>query len=322
LIREFRLSPPGRGGVSCDANGAFVGCVSLLQRSHTHGDQRWEPRDCEQLSHEIGSEFGLPIDLSKKAGGLKAICNALNEGDVARAQIATVLLGIPEPPHLTKRVRSESEMITFIRDLHWSGLIKRDWDPDFHPRWPAGAPESQGGEFAPISGYSGVSSSSGDDAASDDGVHSSGNDLVEPDSTGDIQIAAAWPSNGPPDEAAVCARFARWCILLAPLFLSGDTPQRVPFHDHHIFPQQFRQYFEQRGIDIDQYTVTMDASTHLEGVHGAGIDGIPGQWNKAWADFIAKNPTATRQQLFDFAGQLMKRYGISSSEIHPYGKLP
>ena len=56
--------------------------------------------------------------------------------------------------------------------------------------------------------------------------------------------------------------------------------------------------------------------------HGAGIDGIPGQWNKAWADFIARNPTATRQQLFDFAGQLMKRYGISSSEIHPYGKLP
>ena len=150
MIREFRLSPPARGGVSCDTDGAFVGRVSLLQRSHAYGDQRWGPRDCEQLSNEIGLEFGLPIDVSRKTGGLKAICNALNEGDVARAQIATVLLGIPGPPDLTKSFRSESEMITFIRDLHWSGLIKRDWDPDFHPRWPAGAPESQGGEFAPI----------------------------------------------------------------------------------------------------------------------------------------------------------------------------
>jgi hypothetical protein len=102
----------------------------------------------------------------------------------------------------------------------------------------------------------------------------------------------------------------------------GDTPQRVPLHDHHIFPQQFRQYFKQRGIDIDQFTVTMDAPTHLEGVHGAGIDGMPGQWNRAWADFIARNPNATRQQIFDFAGELMKRYGISTSEIHPYGQSP
>lgn len=151
----------------------------------------------------------------------------------------------------------------------------------------------------------------------DDGVYRPGSDLARPD-----LVAAEWPSNGPPDEAAACARFARLCVLLAPLLLSGDTPQRVQFHDHHIFPQQFRQYFEQRGIDIDRYTVTIDAATHLEGVHGAGIGAMPGQWNKAWADFIARNPTATRQQVFDFAGQLMKRYGISSSEIHPYGQLP
>ena len=149
MIREFRLSPPGRG-VSCDANGAFVGCVSLLQKVEIHGGDRWEPRDCELLSDEIGLEFGLPIDVSGKSCGLKAICNALNEGDVARAQIATVLLGIPEPPDLAKSARAEHDMIDFIRDLHWSGMIKANWDPDKHPRWPAGAPESQGGRFAPI----------------------------------------------------------------------------------------------------------------------------------------------------------------------------
>lgn len=37
---------------------------------------------------------------------------------------------------------------------------------------------------------------------------------------------------------------------------------------------------------------------------------------------LSANPNATRQQIFDFAGELMKRYGISSSEIHPYGQFP
>jgi hypothetical protein len=137
-------------------NGAFVGCVSLLKRSDIDGEDRWEPGDCEQISKQLGLEFGLPVDLSTKAGGLKAICNALNEGDVARAHIAAVLLGIPEPPPLEKSSHSESEMIEFIRDLHWSGLIKADWDPDKHPRWPAGAPDSQGGQFAPIWGAIGA----------------------------------------------------------------------------------------------------------------------------------------------------------------------
>ena len=40
-------------------------------------------------------------------------------------------------------------MIEFIRSLHWSGLIKTNWDPGEHPRWPAGAADSQGGQFAP-----------------------------------------------------------------------------------------------------------------------------------------------------------------------------
>ncbi len=40
-------------------------------------------------------------------------------------------------------------MIKFIRDLHWSGMLKADWDPDEHPRWPAGSPDSRGGQFAP-----------------------------------------------------------------------------------------------------------------------------------------------------------------------------
>ena len=244
-IREFRLSPPGSGrGVSCDTNGAFIGSVPLLKRSNIHGKDRWEPHNCQQLSKQLSSELGLPIDLSSKMGGLKAISNALNEGEVARAQVAAVLLAIPEPPPLRKSAPFPSEMIKFIRDLHWSGLMKADWDPVEHPRWPAGTPDRQGGQFAPKGTAAGAPSSSGDDIAShhgsdddlehrtrekalNDGVYHPGSDLVELNPTASMQIAAEWPSNGPPDEAAICARFARLCVLLAPLFLSGDTPQHV-----------------------------------------------------------------------------------------------
>ncbi len=149
-IREFRLSPPSSGrGISCDENGAFIGSIPLLRRSRVNGKEVWQPGDCNQLSKQVSANYGVPIDMSSKIGGLNAISRALNEGDIARAQIATVLLGIPEPPTLAKNKSSRSERIKFIRDLHWSGLIKADWNSDEHPRWPAGAPDSQGGQFAP-----------------------------------------------------------------------------------------------------------------------------------------------------------------------------
>ncbi len=127
MIREFRLSPPGGGrSVSCNESGAFVGTVPLLKKSEANGRARWEPRDNNHLSKQLSTASGIPIDMASKSGGLKAICNALNDGDVARAQIATVLLSVPEPPPLSKTRRSRDDMIKFICDLHWSGMIK--WD--------------------------------------------------------------------------------------------------------------------------------------------------------------------------------------------------
>ena len=150
MIHEFRLSPPNTGrGVSCSADGAFVGAVPLLRRARENGKDKWEPRDCGQLSKQIGADFGLPIDMSAKIGGLKAICKALNDGDIVRAQIATVLMAISDAPALVKGSRPRGGFIKFIRDLDWSGMIKADWDADKHPRRPAGAPNGVGGEFAP-----------------------------------------------------------------------------------------------------------------------------------------------------------------------------
>jgi hypothetical protein len=148
LIHEFQLSLLNGGqGVSCDADGAFLSTIPLLKRLRKSGKDTWQPRDCDEISIEIGAHYGPPINMSSKRGGLKAIANALNEGDIARAQIATVLLGIPDPPQLSKSAAPREATIKLIRDLHWSGLLK--WDPDEHPRWPAGTADSKGGQFAP-----------------------------------------------------------------------------------------------------------------------------------------------------------------------------
>jgi hypothetical protein len=146
-LREFRLSARGKGlGVSCDANGAFLGAIPLLKRWDASGKSEWEPVDSEELSRQVSAQFGLPIDMSAKMGGLQAIAGALNAGELARAQIATVLLGIPDPPQLSKGAAAPEQTTKLIRDLHWSGMLK--WDPDEHPRWPAG--QSDGGQFRPV----------------------------------------------------------------------------------------------------------------------------------------------------------------------------
>lgn len=150
MIREFHLSPRGKSGISCDEGGAFIGAIPILHRLRRSNKDEWQPRDCDGLSEQVSAQYGLPIDMSGKRGGLKAIARALNEGDVARAQIATVLLGVPDPLPLSKHASSRLQMIELVRDLHWSGLLK--WDADKHPRWPAGSDDGKGGEFAPKEG--------------------------------------------------------------------------------------------------------------------------------------------------------------------------
>lgn len=151
-VQEYKLSPFGSSrGVSCDATGVFVSGVPLLKRSANSGDRQfWEPRECTTLSHELSRAFGLPIDISSKSHALFAMSRDLNEGDVSHAQLVALFLRIPESePPPQARGHSRDRFIKLIQSLHANGLLKVDWNPDEHPRWPAGAPDSQGGQFAP-----------------------------------------------------------------------------------------------------------------------------------------------------------------------------
>jgi hypothetical protein len=53
---------------------------------------------------------------------------------------------------------------------------------------------------------------------------------------------------------------------------------------HHLFPQEFRAWFEARGVKIDKYTYEMGAAEH-SAIHSAGYNG-------KWLDFI--NEEASR----------------------------
>ena len=92
--------------------------------------------------------------------------------------------------------------------------------------------------------------------------------------------------------------------------------------DHHIFPQQFKKYFSERGIDIDDYTISIDQQvTHLKAVHGAGNLGEkPGRWNQHWAEWISKNPDATQKEIFQRAGEMLRSFNLQNCNIHPYKK--
>jgi len=137
LIREFRLSSRVGVGIRCGADGAFVGDVPLLK----HVSKAWSPRKTDELSEGLGKTYGLPVDVSPKHGGLVAIARALNEGNVARAQIAAVLLQLPDPLPLAKAVPTQSEIVNLALALDWAGLLKIDTN-----HYPAG---NKGGQFAP-----------------------------------------------------------------------------------------------------------------------------------------------------------------------------
>lgn len=80
---------------------------------------------------------------------LASIAGALNKHSVALAQIATLQLMFPDPPFVSNARPSRDIIVKFIRALNSSGLIKEGWDAGLHPRWPTGAPDGQGGRFAP-----------------------------------------------------------------------------------------------------------------------------------------------------------------------------
>ena len=144
FARHFRLRP---GGIECDADGLRVGGVALLARNAKHA---WTRRDEGDLSRELSKLYGFPLDLGRKRRGVDAVAAALSNGELARAQIAALLLQLPDPPAAAGARLGDLEKRRLALELAAGGVLKADadWD-DKHPR--TGAPPNPGW-FAPTSG--------------------------------------------------------------------------------------------------------------------------------------------------------------------------
>jgi len=148
--RFFRLSERRGHGVSCGKEGLFVGDTPLLEKVRGGGGRvEWRVRPQSQLDPELSKSYGVTLDFGAKMSGVAKVARALTDGDLALAQIAALLLQLPDSP-LSKKGEAALDLpIEFAAQLQLSGLVKVDWDPEKHPRWPAGSSEGVGGQFAP-----------------------------------------------------------------------------------------------------------------------------------------------------------------------------
>ncbi|RBP05158.1 restriction endonuclease fold toxin 5 of polymorphic toxin system [Roseiarcus fermentans] len=136
-IPMFRLAPRR---VECDDNGLRVAGTPLLKRG-AHGT--WAVREEGDVGRELQKLYGFPLDVGCKRGGLAVIARALNSGDLARAQVATLLLKLPDPPATDGAVPDALQKRRLAHELTASGLLKTDddWDAE-HPR--TGTPPNPG----------------------------------------------------------------------------------------------------------------------------------------------------------------------------------
>ncbi|TMI14162.1 DUF2380 domain-containing protein [Candidatus Bathyarchaeota archaeon] len=81
------------------------------------------------------------------------------------------------------------------------------------------------------------------------------------------------------------------------------------FQEHHLLPHEFdKPYFEPKGLEVDDYTMRVDANLHRI-IHGKGI-GYENSWNYKWGQFIARNPNASPEDIMSYAYQLGYEFGL------------
>jgi hypothetical protein len=128
-VRTFRLS---RGGIECDEQGLRVGGRALLARNKRGA---WKARDERDLGHDLSHVYGFRVDARAKMAGFGVVANSLQDGNLAKAQIAALLLQLPNPPARTDAALGKSAERRLYYDLVACGLLKADadWD-EKHPR--------------------------------------------------------------------------------------------------------------------------------------------------------------------------------------------
>jgi hypothetical protein len=139
--KTFRLRT---GAVECDERGLRVGGISLLASAGAPLAKRsWRALPAAELDLAMSRAYGFPIRAQKRTRAFEVVAEALNNGELARAQIAALLLQLPDPPVLGRDAPNGPDLAAQLEEL---GLLTKDWNPDEHPR--TGTPPNPGW-FAP-----------------------------------------------------------------------------------------------------------------------------------------------------------------------------
>ncbi|NVJ23209.1 TIGR02269 family lipoprotein [Myxococcus sp. AM011] len=89
-----------------------------------------------------------------------------------------------------------------------------------------------------------------------------------------------------------------------------------PREKHHIFPQEFKDWFERQGINIHKETMLIDIDTHHR-IH-RGFSGGP--WNGEWRKFRDNHTGATQEDMYRYAREMIIRFDLVGP-ILPYHLL-
>jgi hypothetical protein len=220
--RFFRLSETPGVGVRCSDQGLFVGQTPLLESVRArNGGVEWRVRSADGIARDLSKNYGMPVAVSAKMSGIAAIARALNDRNLAHAQIATLLLKFPDPPDMMESQPRVGGVIDLAKQLHASDLLNRDWDPAKHPRWPALSPDGVGGQFVPADGATGASN-------------------PRPASNIQAQVAIPLPLEVPAPGAIPFP----WEILPPPLVAPNIFPRSLPQNPYPGRPECVREWQE------------------------------------------------------------------------------
>jgi hypothetical protein len=130
LLFKLDQYPAGRG-LRCDQDGLFLAGESLLERDE---ENRFRPRASDRLRKIFSETYRDTGDWDSRIRSVKVVSDALNNGDMARAMMAAVLMRLPEPNGPIR-----------IADVD-GVLAKAGYDPseprDERGRWTSGGNES------------------------------------------------------------------------------------------------------------------------------------------------------------------------------------
>lgn len=129
--------------LNCTAEGVFIWPGAALVERHGSRFVRASERE---ICNRAGVLHGSDVIYGPLIPTLEHAARYLERGQLAKAQAAIAMLKLPP-------LSATGEALTRAAAADWH----KDFDPDKHPRWPAGAPDNTGGQFAPADEAGGAS---------------------------------------------------------------------------------------------------------------------------------------------------------------------